>query len=103
MGRVINLPKRRISSIEELKNEFPQVKDFVIDATERSTQKPKSSKLNKRRFSGKKRAHTRKNTIICDIDKIIFFASPTKDGQMYDLKQFKSTGVIEKIHPDTIL
>jgi DDE superfamily endonuclease/Helix-turn-helix of DDE superfamily endonuclease len=103
LGRVISLPKRRIATIEELEKAFPEVKDFFIDATERPTQRPKSSKLNKKRFSGKKRAHTRKNTIISDVNKRILFVSSTKDGKMHDLKQLKSTGVIEKIPPDKTL
>jgi hypothetical protein len=97
LGRVVELPKRRISSTCEFEKAFPGVKDLFIDATERNTERPKSKKLNTKRFSGKKKVHTRKNTIICDINKKILFVSPTKDGKMHDLTQLKNTGIIEAI------
>ena len=88
MGRVVELPKRRISSTCEFEKAFPGVKDLFIDATERNTERPKSKKLNKKRFSGKKKVHTRKNTIICDINKKIL-VSQAKDGKIHDLTEVK--------------
>lgn len=75
LGRVVELSKRRINSTCEFEKAFPGIKDFFIDATKRRTHGLKSKKLNKKRFFGKKKVHTRKNTIICDIDKKIIFVS----------------------------
>lgn len=103
MGRKITLPKRKIHSVEDLVKAYPEVKDLFIDATERRTQRPKKSKVNKKRYSGKKKVHTRKNTIIADENKRILFVSPTKEGKLHDLKQLKKTGILEHIPKDMTL
>ena len=64
IGRNIVMPKRQIRSIEELLEVCPEVKDLFIDGTERRTQRPDKSKLRTKRYSGKKKMHSRKNTII---------------------------------------
>lgn len=97
LGRNIVMPKRKISSVEELLEICPEAKDLFIDGTERKTQRPKKSKLRTKRYSGKKRMHTRKNSIIADEKRNIVFVSPTKEGKTHDLKQLKKTGVLEHI------
>ena len=97
LGRNIKLPKRQISSMEEFVREFPEVKDLFIDGTERRTQRPQKSKINKKRYSGKKKAHTRKNTIISDEDKRILLVSSSKEGRVHDLVQLKKMAVVEHI------
>lgn len=97
LGRNLVLPKRRINSVEELIAAYPETMDLFIDATERRTQRPKKSKNSKKRYSGKKKMHSRKNTIIADEHRKILFVSPTKDGRMHDLQQLKKTGVLDHI------
>ena len=87
-GRVVELPKRRISSTYEFEKALSGMKDLFIDATERGAERPKSKKLNKKRFSGKKKVHTRKNTIMCDVNKKILVLQ-AKDGKMHDLTEVK--------------
>lgn len=95
LGRSITMPKRKISSMEELLKSFPELQDVFIDATERKTQRPKKAKLAKKRYSGKKKMHSRKNTIICDKNRKIIFVSPTKEGRIHDLVQLKKTGTLD--------
>ena len=86
------LPKRQIHSIEEFLKLFPETKDLFIDGTEHRVQRPKSAKEQKRRYSGKKKSHTRKNLIASDADKRIIVISPTKNGRFHDKKLFDKAG-----------
>lgn len=89
LGRTIQLPKRKIRSVEEFFEMFPECKDLFVDGTERRTQRPKKAKNQQKLYSGKKKAYTRKNIIACDENRRILFVSPTKGGRVHDLKQFK--------------
>lgn len=97
LGRNIVMPKRQIRSIEELLEVCPEAKDLFIDGTERRTQRPSKSKLRTKRYSGKKKMHSRKNTIIAKEDRSIVYVSPTKDGRIHDLRQLQKTGILEHI------
>lgn len=103
LGRSVRLPKRQISSVEELLKYFPEAEDLFIDGTERRTQRPKNPKTNRKRYSGKKKAHTRKNTIICNEKKEILLVSKTKDGKIHDLTQLKKSGLIDYLPPGITL
>ncbi|MEA2022287.1 MAG: transposase family protein [Candidatus Caldatribacteriota bacterium] len=92
------LPARKINSIEEFTRLFPNVKEILIDVTERRTQRPKNSKQQSRMYSGKKKCHTRKNTIISDKKKILV-VSPTKNGKPHDKKLLDKEGGLENIPP----
>lgn len=91
------LPKRKIRSVEEFFQAFPEAKDLFIDGTERKTQRPKKPKKQKNQYSGKKKAHTRKNTIMCNEKKRIMVVSPTKDGHLHDKKQLEKEETINHI------
>jgi hypothetical protein len=81
LGKKIQFPERKIRSVEELLEKFPEVKDIFIDGTERSIQRPKRGKVNKRTYSGKKKQHTRKHVVISDEKKRILLVSPAKPGR----------------------
>lgn len=83
LGKKIQFPKRKIRSMEELLEQFPEVKDVFIDGTERPIQRPKRGKA-KRTYSGKKKTHTRKSVIIADEHKRILLVSPAKPGRRHD-------------------
>ena len=101
LGRAVQLPKRQISSMDEFIREFAGVKDLFIDGTERKTQRPAKPKINKKRYSGKKKAHTNKNIVICDEQKRILLVSPTKGGKIHDLAQLKKINLLPHI-PDYV-
>jgi hypothetical protein len=103
LGRHMVLPKRQIGSLEEFLTFFPEVQDLFIDATERRTQRPQKEKIQRKRYSGKKKAHTRKNTIIANEQRKILFVSKTGGGRQHDLRQLKKTGVLEHIPKDVSL
>lgn len=84
LGKKIVLPTRKINSVEEFIQKFPDVKDVFVDGTERRIQRPKAAKQNKRHYSGKKKGHTRKNIVVSDEKKRILLISPTKPGRRHD-------------------
>jgi DDE superfamily endonuclease len=94
------LPKRQICSIEKFLELFPETKDLFIDGTEHRVQRPKSDKNQKRRYSGKKKTHTRKNLVASDDKKQIMVLSPTKNGRSHDKKLFDKAGWGNWIPPD---
>lgn len=85
LGHACVLPERRITSVEEFQKRFGN-DDIFIDGVERKIQRPQKSKLTKRRYSGKKKTHTRKNIIISDRKRRIHVVSPSKDGKFHDKK-----------------
>jgi hypothetical protein len=101
LGYSLSLPKRKISSMQEFQEAFPDISDIIVDVTERRARRPGSSKALKRRYSGKKKSHTRKNTIIIDEYKRIRFISRTKEGRIHDLKLLKKESLISYIPPGT--
>ena len=93
LGRTLSLPKRKVSSMEEFQDVFRNVYDVLVDVTERRCQRPSLSKNIKGRYSGKKKSHTRKNTLMVDEGKRIRFISPTRDGSIHDFTLFKKEGI----------
>lgn len=97
LDRNFTLPKRKVSSMEEFIKLFPEVKDVFIDATEREINRPKSSKKQKRHYSGKKKRHTAKNTVVTDKSKRILILTPTSKGSEHDKKQYDKNELDKQI------
>lgn len=83
------LPHRAFSSVAELKAAFDGIENLIIDATERSCQRPQDDDLQKEKYSGKKKRHTVKNTIISTVKKQILFLGYTVAGSIHDYTRFK--------------
>jgi hypothetical protein len=103
LGRELVLPKRKIRSIEEFKEVFPEIADVFLDGTERRIQKPKKSKNNKKNYSGKKKCQTRKNLVMSDDKKRILYLSSTKAGKTHDKKISDKTNLISRIPKDVCI
>jgi len=59
--------------------------DFIIDGTERRIQRPQDSTEQKEQYSGKKKDHTVKNTLIIDIEeRLVRYLSQTFAGRIHD-------------------
>lgn len=100
LGRKLVLPKRQITSVEQFLREFPEAKDIFIDGTERRVQKPVSQKRRKKLYSGKKKATTRKNIVVSDIQKRVLILTPTKSGRRHDKRLFDKAIGGRNIPPD---
>jgi hypothetical protein len=83
------LPSRKIKNLKELFEIFPGAKDIFIDGTETPIQRHKDEEKQKESYSGKKKAHTRKNIRITDINRWIGFLSPPEEGKKHDYGMFK--------------
>lgn len=102
LKRKFVLPARRINSIEELIEKFPEIKDVFIDGTERRTQKPKKLKKRGKLYSGKRKTTTLKNIVVSDENRKILVLSPTKSGRRHDKRLVDKLG-IENIPKDTTI
>ena len=93
LDRRFVLPKRQIATIAEFISLFPEVQDIFVDATERPIQRPTNYKKQNRLYSGKKKRHTRKSTIVNDENKRILVLTKTTRGSMHDKRQFDKSGL----------
>lgn len=84
LGRKLVLPARKISSVKEFLTRFPDVKDVFGDGSERRIQRPKAKRSQNKTYSGKKKAHTRKQIVLVDEHKQILVLTPTKSGRRHD-------------------
>jgi hypothetical protein len=95
LGKKQSLPRRKIRSMEEFLEIFPEAKDIFTDGTERPRQRPKRNQ--KPYYSGKKKRHTHKNVIVSDQNRRIGFLSETMPGSVHDYTILKETLMPEHI------
>lgn len=100
LGRKLVLPKRKISSVEEFMEAFPEVKDVFLDGTERRVEKPKKRKRQNKLYSGKKKGTTRKNIIVADEKRRVLILTPTKSGRRHDKRLADKVLLAEHIPKD---
>lgn len=82
--------RKKISSFEELKQEFPEIAEILIDATEQQRQRPKKNKRSQKKYySGKKKKHTLKTQIVTNSAGRILNVSKTYPGSIHDFEVFK--------------
>lgn len=93
------LPIRKIATIEEFAEAFPEVKDLFLDGTERRIERPQNKKRNRRMYSGKKKMHTRKHVVVTDGRKRIRILSPAKPGRRHDKRAMDARLLAERIPP----
>ncbi|MDI6730480.1 MAG: transposase family protein, partial [Candidatus Altarchaeum sp.] len=93
------LPKREIKSMKELFKTFPKIKDFFVDGTKQPVYKPKDKYEQKDNYSGKKKRHTIKNTIIVTEKKEILYLFPTNGGKKHNFRVFKEELLSNKEMP----
>jgi len=103
LGRKCVLPERKISSMKEFIQKFPEIKDIFVDGTEREIRRPRNSKNQKKNYSGKKKRHTRKNIVITDENKRVIYLSPTKSGKTHDKKVIDKTNFLFHVPPDVTI
>ena len=83
------LPARKFCCVEELRVAFGDVYDLFIDATERPHCRPKDDEEQQKKYSGKKKCHTVKNTVISTLSMWVLFLGYTVAGSIHDYTQFK--------------
>lgn len=84
LGRRLVLPERKIRSMEEFLEKFPEAKDIFLDGTERRKERPKNQKHQRKLYSGKKRGIMKKTLVVSDAKNRILLMTPSKSGRRHD-------------------
>lgn len=101
LKRKLVLPERKITSVEEFQRLFPEIKEIMVDATERKVQRPKNKKKQNKTYSGKKKIHARKNIIVSDRNKKVLLVSVTRSARRHDKRMADKDLLFENI-PENI-
>ena len=95
LGYQLDLPKAKVSSLAGLYSTCPDLKEFIVDGTEREIERPKDKTKQKDYYSGKKKEHTVKNQIIINPKKKrILYVSKTITGRIHDKKALIDDGIL---------
>ena len=89
------MPAREFDNVEALKAACEGLEEIIIDVTERQHQRPQDPQEQRDFFSGKKRRHTVKNTIMSSLKRVILFVGQTFSGHNHDYTMLK-----EEFPPD---
>ena len=89
------LPHRHFKPAHDNPKNTDKKQKIIIDATERPCSRPTHARKQKHYYSGKKRQHTLKNTVIADGTKGIPVVGPTAPGSRHDYALLK-----EELNPD---
>jgi hypothetical protein len=95
------LPERKLRSLEAFIECFPEVKEVILDGTERPVQRPKDAQQQKEHYSGKKKRHTRKHITGSTRQKRVILLTQARPGTVHDKRQLDEEKVVEKI-PDEV-
>lgn len=103
LGRKLVLPERKISSIEEFLEKFPETKDLFVDGMERPVERPKNKKRQNKLYSGKKKRHTKKSIISVNEKKKILVVTKAKSGRRHDKRLADKISLFEHIPEEVAL
>ena len=105
LGYELSLRKRlhRINSFEAWILEYPDLKEFLVDATEREIQRPKDKTNQQFYYSGKKKRHTVKNQLLVNsTSKKILYVSGSVEGKRADKTLFEDDPVSLYLPPGSV-
>lgn len=88
--------QKRIGTLEELLEKYPEIREVLIDATEQPTQRPKDKQAQKEHYSGKKKRHTLK-TQVTTTDTLVLHASAHVPGSVHDHVLLRFSGVLHRL------
>lgn len=86
---------RKITTLEELKEVFPDLDEVLIDATEQRINRPKTKRVRKQHHSGKKKDFTMKTQVMGTKQKLVLHVADSVPGRVHDYKYFQTTRVPE--------
>ena len=92
LGRELLLPARRPADLDTLLEQVPELRLLVIDGVERPVRRPKDKNDQKKDYSGKKKAHRKKNLLISS-EKRVVYLGPTNPGSVHDKKLADESGL----------
>ena len=83
LGRALLLPARRPRDLVTLLEQCPELRLLLIDGTERPIRRPQDPTARTEDYSGKKKAHRKKNLVVTS-EKRVVYLSPTVAGRVHD-------------------
>ena len=86
LGRELVLPARRPADLARLLEEVPELRLLILDGAERPIRRPKDKDDQQNNYSGKKKAHRKKNLLVCGHQRQIVYLGPTAAGKVHDKK-----------------
>jgi hypothetical protein len=101
LGRKLVMPEKKISSMEEFLEKFPEAKDIFVDGVERPIQRPKNKKRQNKLYSGKKKRHMKKSILAVNDKKRILIITKTKSGRRHDKRLADKESLFEHI-PESV-
>lgn len=95
LGDELLLPTRRPADLTRLLEEVPELRVMLtIDGTERPIRRPADPQDRKDDYSGKKKAHRKKNLLLSSDSKRVVYLGPTSAGSVHDKKLADESGLI---------
>ena len=100
LGRELHRPTRRPADLERLLTEVPELRLLIIDSTERPVRRSKDQGQQRQDYSGKKKAHRKKNLLVTAPRRVVYLG-PTVGGSRHD----KTLAVESRLRfpPDALL
>ncbi len=102
LGEKMVLPERKLENIEQFLKRYPEVREVMIDGTERPVSRPKDPERQKEHYSGKKRRHTRKHIAAVDAGKRVLALTQAREGKVHDKRLLDEAAIVQGI-PDEIV
>ncbi len=103
LGRKMVMPEKRISSMEEFLEKFPEVKDVFADGVERPIERPRTKKRQQKLYSGKKKRTMRKSILLVSEKKRVLLLTKTKSGRRHDKRLADKEILFEHIPEEVAL
>jgi len=101
LGKKMVLPERKLESMEQFLERFPEVTEVILDGTERPVQRPKDAEKQKEHYSGKKKRHTRKHITGSTRKKRVIILTKARAGKIHDKRQLDEADLVGNI-PDEV-
>ncbi|KRH97701.1 transposase family protein, partial [Cylindrospermopsis sp. CR12] len=101
LGEKQVLPARKLRSMEEFTKRFPDVKEVIVDGTERPVQRPQNRERQKEYYSGKKKRHTCKQITVSTREKRVIIRTKTRAGKVHDKRLLHESEIVQYI-PDEV-
>ena len=103
LGRKIVMPEKKITSVEEFLEKFPEAKDLFVDGVERPVQRPKNQKRQNKLYSGKKKRHMKKSILVVNEKKEILIMTQTKSARRHDKRLADKISLFEHVPEEVAL
>ena len=100
LGRELLLPARRPADLEKLLADAPDLRLLILDGSERPIRRPEDKQARKDDYSGKKKAHRKKNLLVSSHERRVVYLGPTSAGSVHDKKLADESGLA--LPPDAL-